>query len=104
MMRTPPAEILGKTITAVVIKYHPEGSPKTLCHLVFSDNTSIEICLTNGGLRFGGGLDGEGLAFARRYMTPPKGKMEIYYQAALTANGEVLENTFEVSNDAFSGG
>jgi hypothetical protein len=100
MNRTPSTEILGKIITGVVIKHNQKGGePSIQIHLVFSDGTSLEICLSYGALRFASGLDPGGLQRARRYISQPEGLMAIYDEAYLDQQGQIVEHQNPMCNE-----
>jgi hypothetical protein len=90
MDKTPNTKILGKILSGVVIKYNkePDSSPAVMLHLVFSDDSSIEVCIPYGGLRFGGLVDSDGLEYARRYISDA---LPVYYEAILDEQGRVVE-------------
>ena len=88
MRSSPPPEILGKTITGIIIKHNIRNhSPYHMIHLVFHDGTSLEINLDNAA-HFGSYLDHGGQAWARQYS---QDVMAVDYEAYLDENGQVVE-------------
>jgi hypothetical protein len=87
MRSSPPPEILGKTITGIIIKHNVrDHSPYHMIHIVFHDGTSLEIDLINEA-HFGSYLDQGGQAWARQYMGAV---MQVDYEAYLDENGAVV--------------
>jgi len=77
MVRNALGEIVGKRITAVVVK--KRGGSGRQVHLEFDDDTCYEI-YGDGGLGTAGGLDRGGLEEARRY---GRGGDEIVFEVVL---------------------
>ena len=64
-------EILGKTITGVIVKKNVNrSSPAMAVHLVFNDGTSYEI-YADYPMNFAGGLNPWDMEKARKYGGPP---------------------------------
>jgi hypothetical protein len=71
-------QILGKTITGIVIKEFPD-TPRMQIHLAFSDGTNFEFYCTNDTIMPIKGLRRGGLESISRYDTE-----NIVYQASCT--------------------
>jgi hypothetical protein len=96
--RTPPKEIIGKTIIGVVIKYiEPGKNPNAIMHLIFSDDTQLEVCSPDGSLRFSSRAE-DGWAFAHRYLLDV---MKIYYESYLDPQGEIVEKTYSIPSNFY---
>lgn len=64
-------ELLGKTMTGVLVKENvSHGQPAMAVHLFFDDGTSYEIYAMYD-MDFAGGLNRWRMEEARKYLTPP---------------------------------
>ncbi len=83
-------EIIGKTISGIVIKKAEIGKSAVIfqLHLVFSDNTCLEMYTQLENIHFAGGLDRGGLEEARHYSSDV---LDIVYQVYLDEHGNKIE-------------
>ena len=85
-------QILGKTITGVVIKQNNHKKwigPDFQIKLVFLDRTNFEIYVDSpADIRFGGGIDPGGIEAARKYMGE---RMDIIVDLHLDENGRIVK-------------
>ena len=89
-------QIVGKTITGVVIKKHnssPSGGPFFQIYLVFLDNTNFEMYTSSNQeeIFFGGYVDVGGFAEVRQHAA---GYMTLLYEAFLDDNGQLTEKSY----------
>ena len=63
-------QILGKTISGIILKYadKPTASPQSQLWLLFSDNTCYEFYCLGDSIRPSGGVICNGLAHINHYM------------------------------------
>jgi hypothetical protein len=85
--------MIGKTVLGVVVKKNIRtgGSPAMQVHLVFHDQTSVEI-YSGSDFSIGGGLDTGGLEEARRYLSET---MEVVYETYMGMDGKIVEKNGE---------
>jgi hypothetical protein len=69
-MKTNAHEILGKTITGIILKYadKPAETPQSQLWLLFSDNTCYEFYCLGDSIRPSGGVIANGLEHINHYM------------------------------------
>lgn len=79
-------QIMGKTITGVVVKRARIGrrTPSMQLHLVFNDGTCFEMYTMSGEIFFAGGVDGGGFQEALDYGSDV---LEVVFQAHLGEGG-----------------
>jgi hypothetical protein len=81
--------LLGKTIKGIIVKKNIEsGSPAVQIFIVFDDDMTYEI-YSSTGMAFPDGLKPGGIEFARRYISPPYGPMEIILDTHLNDDGQI---------------
>jgi hypothetical protein len=78
-------EILGKTISGVVVKRHPDGYPSSQVFLLFDDDTHYELYTSKEKIKGIGGVDPGGkdkvLAYRRE-------GIEVVFEAYLEEDAE----------------
>ena len=54
-------DLIGKTISGVVVAKYPEGNPRSRIYLTFSDGTAFEFWEDEGAMSMAGGLERGGV-------------------------------------------
>lgn len=80
-------QIIGKTVTGVVVKIPRKErfGIQMQVHLIFSDDTSLELYCHDGPICFPSGLDKGGMAAAKHYLADV---MEVIFETTADSPGE----------------